>query len=65
MTEIGDQDIDVLEMKMYDMYRQDDGEPYSYDYLIQCREILINKLESCSKRCRNNLNEGGTAQGRS
>ena len=47
--EIGDQDIDLLEMKMYDLYRQVDGAPYSPNYLIKCRRNLISKLESCKK----------------
>ena len=36
VKEIGDQDIDLLEIKMY---QQVDGAPYSHNYLIKCRKI--------------------------
>lgn len=32
---------------MYDTYRQEDGKPYSYNYLLDCQAKLIQKLHSC------------------
>ena len=49
VTEIGDQDLELLEMTVYDTYHQDDGAPYSYNYLIDCRRKLMGKLDSCRK----------------
>ena len=48
MTEIGDQDLKLLEIKVYDTYRED-GAPYSYDYLVDCRQKLMRKLDYCRK----------------
>ena len=31
---IGDEDIELLEMAVYDTYREEDKEPYSYRYLL-------------------------------
>ena len=50
MTEIGDADLELLEMNIYDSYRQEDGAPYSYKYLLECREKLMTKLHSCRKQ---------------
>ena len=43
VTEIGDKDLELLEMNIYDTYRQEDGAPYSYQYLVECREKLMRK----------------------
>ena len=47
VSEIGNQDLEMLEMNVYDTYRQEDGKPYSYNYLLDCRAKLIQKLHSC------------------
>ena len=44
VTEISDQDLKLLEMKVYDTYRED-GAPYSYDCLVDCRQKLMRKLD--------------------
>ena len=54
-TALGDADIDLVEMELYDLYRKDDGQPYSVEYLQKCidklkvkvREdkVTINKLQ--------------------
>lgn len=50
VTEIGDQDLEMLEMNVYDTYRGEDGNPYSYNYLLHCRAKLIQKLSSCREK---------------
>ena len=50
VSEIGDQDLEMLEMNVYDTYRQEDGKPYSYNYLLDCRAKLIQKLHSCREK---------------
>lgn len=49
VTDVGDQDLELLEMTIYDSYRQEDGAPYSYKYLLDCRKKLMRKLHSCKK----------------
>ena len=49
VTEIGDQDLELLEMRIYDSYRQEDGAPHSYEYLLDCRKNIMRKLHSCKK----------------
>ena len=41
---IGDRDTDLIEMELYDLYRQEDGEGYSHQYLQKCGEKLIRKV---------------------
>ena len=50
VTEIGDEDLELLEMNINDTYRQEDGAPYSYQYLVECREKLMRKLHTCRKQ---------------
>ena len=50
VTEIGDQDLELLEMRIYDSYRQEDGAPNSYKYLLDCRKKLMTKLHSFKKQ---------------
>lgn len=44
-SSIGDVDCDVMEMALYDDYRQIDKEPYPPTYLFKCREKLISKVK--------------------
>ena len=39
-TALGDADTDIVEMELYDMYREDDAQPYSVEYLRKCLEKL-------------------------
>ena len=50
VTEIGDADLELLEMNIYDSYRQEYGAPSSYKYLLECREKPMTKLHSCRKQ---------------
>ena len=42
---MGDVDTDVVEMVVYDGYRQIDGESYTPGYLFKCRERLMTKVQ--------------------
>ena len=42
---IGNVDTDLIEMNLYDIYRRDDGEPYSTEYLLKCTAKLRKKVE--------------------
>ena len=42
---IGDIDTDVVEMVVYDDYRQNDGESHTPRYLFKCRETLMTKVQ--------------------
>lgn len=44
-TCIGDVDIDHVEMQLYNCTRKQDGEGHSYDYLLNCREKLMDKIQ--------------------
>lgn len=44
-TCIGDVYIDHIEMQLYDCYRKQDGEEHSYDYLLNCRVKLMDKVQ--------------------
>ena len=41
---MGDVDTDIVEMEVYDDYRQIDGEPYPPTYLLKCRKKLMTKV---------------------
>ena len=47
---MGDVDADVVEMVVYDDYRQIDGEPYPPAYLLKCREKLMTKVKQYRSR---------------
>ena len=42
---IGNVDTDLIEMNLYDIYRRDDGETYSTEYLLKCTAKLRKKVE--------------------
>ena len=42
---LGDADTDLIEMEIYDLYREEDGEPYSVEYLQKCNEKLRRKVK--------------------
>lgn len=52
---IGDADIDIIEMELYDLYRGEYGEPHTLEYLKKCNiklreqvkenRVVINKLQ--------------------
>ena len=44
-TALGDADTDLIEMEIYDMYREDDGQPYSLEYLQKCVTKLQRKVK--------------------
>ena len=45
-------DVELLEMAVYDSYREEDRQSYSYRYLLDCRTKLIGKLQTCRERIR-------------
>ena len=47
---VGDRDMDLIEMELYDNYRRSDGEPYPTEYLLKCRKKLKTKLHKCSEK---------------
>lgn len=47
---MGDVDTDVVEMVIYDDYRQIDGQPYLPAYLLKCREKLMSKVKQYRSR---------------
>ena len=47
---MGDVDTDVVEVVVYDDYRQIDGEPYPPTYLFKCREKLMTKVQQYRSR---------------
>lgn len=49
-------DIDVIDMALYDSYRQIDGEPHSQEHLLKCRMKLMQKVK-CYKEQINYLQE--------
>ena len=49
-SSIGDVDVDVMEMSLYDDYRQIDGELYSNAYLYKCRQKLMMKTREYKAR---------------
>ncbi len=40
-----DDDMDFVDMKLYDTYRQIDGKPHSQEYLLKCRSKLTIKAQ--------------------
>ena len=52
---LGDADTDLIEMELYDLYREDDGQPHTVEYLQKCNgklrakvkedKIIINRLQ--------------------
>lgn len=38
-------DIDVIDMTLYDSYRQIDGEPHSHEHLLESRMKLMQKVK--------------------
>ena len=50
ITTVGDVDMDVIDMNLYDSYRQLDGKEYPTTYLLKCREKLVDKVKKCRKR---------------
>ena len=52
---LGDADIDLIEMELYDLYREEDGQPHTLEYLQKCNgklrakvkddKIMINRLQ--------------------
>ena len=47
---MGDVDTEVVEMVVYDGYRQIDGESYTPGYLFKCRERLMTKVQQYRSR---------------
>ena len=47
---MADVDTDVVEMVIYDDYRQVDGQPYPPAYLLKCREKLMSKVKQYRSR---------------
>ena len=45
----GDVDADVMEMNLYDDYRQLDGKHYSNTYLFKCRRKLLKRTSEYKK----------------
>ena len=41
---LGDADTDLLEMELYDLYREEDGELHTVGYLQKCNEKLRTKV---------------------
>ncbi len=41
---LGGVDMDVLDMTLYDSYRQLDRQSYSQEYMLKCRSKLISKV---------------------
>ena len=41
---MGDADTDLIEMDLYNMYRHEDGEPLSYEYLQKCNDKLRRRV---------------------
>ena len=50
LTAIGDKDLELLEMAVYDSYREEDKQCYPYEYLLDCRTKLMRKLQSCQEK---------------
>lgn len=42
---IGGADTDLVEMSLYDNFREQDGEEFSLTYLVKCRKLLIAKVK--------------------
>ena len=47
---VGDRDMDLVEMELYDNYRRTDGEPYPTEYLLKCRKKLKTKVHKCLEK---------------
>lgn len=47
---VGDRDMDLVEMELYDNYRKTDGEPYPTEYLLKCRKKLKTKVHKCLEK---------------
>ncbi len=43
-------DMDFVDMKLYDTYRQIDRTPHSQEYLLKCRSKLTNSAYHCSHK---------------
>ena len=41
---LGDADMDLVEMELYDLYREDDGEQHTLEYLQKCNSKLKAKV---------------------
>ena len=42
---IGGADTDLIEMGLYDNFREQDGKPLSQKYLMKCRTLLVSKVQ--------------------
>ena len=50
ITTVGDVDMGVIDMNLYDSYRQLDGKEYPTTYLLNCRDKLVDKVKKCRER---------------
>lgn len=46
-ADLGDADVDVIEMELYDQYRVEDGELHTLEYLQKRFEKIKSQLISC------------------
>lgn len=46
---MGGADPDLVEMGLYNSFREQDGEPYTLKYLINCRKLLIANVEKSNE----------------
>ena len=46
---IGGADTDLIEMGLYDVFREQDGEPHSLRYLMKCHKLLIAKVKKSNE----------------